>query len=41
MKSERSKAVRFFAVCVAVLLVCSILIWGFQSDWGNVKISRI
>ena len=41
MKSEKSKAVRFFAVCVAVLLVCSILIWGFQSDWGNVKISRI
>ncbi len=41
-KSQECKsAVRFFAVCMSILLVCSVLIWGFQSDWGSVKIKRI
>lgn len=39
--TEKKKAVRFFALCMAVLLVCSVFIWGFQSNWGDVKISRI
>lgn len=34
-------AVRFFACCMAILLVCAVLIWGFQTSWGNVKISRL
>lgn len=42
MKSENKKgAVRFFAICMAVLTVCSVLIWGFQTDWGNVKVKRL
>ena len=41
MKTEKSKAVRFFCLCLAILLVCSIMIWGFQSNWGQVKITRI
>lgn len=42
MRENSGKAaVRFFAGCMAVLLVCSVLIWGFQSDWGKVKISRL
>ena len=39
--TETKKAVRFFAVTMAILLVCSIMIWGFQTAWGQVKISRI
>ena len=39
--SEKKKAVRFFCLCLAILLVCSIFIWGFQSDWGQVRITRI
>lgn len=38
---ERKQAVRFFAVCMIILLVCSILIWGFQTAWGDVSIKRI
>lgn len=41
MEKEKKKAVRFFAGCMAVLLVCAVLIWGLQTDWGNVKIKRI
>ena len=42
MREKNGKgAVRFFAGCMAILLVCSIFIWGFQSDWGKVKIERI
>lgn len=41
MKTEKAKAVRFFALCLAVLLACSIMIWGFQTDWGNVRIDRL
>ncbi|MCD8018953.1 MAG: alpha/beta hydrolase [Clostridiales bacterium] len=40
-EKKRSGAVRFFAGCMAILLVCSVLIWGFQSDWGRVEIKRI
>ena len=32
--TETKKAVRFFAVTMAILLVCSIMIWGFQTAWG-------
>ena len=39
--TETKKAVRFFAVTMAILLACSIMIWGFQTAWGQVKISRI
>ena len=40
---ERGKkgAVRFFAGCMAILIVCSVFIWGFQTSWGDVKISRL
>lgn len=39
--NEKKKAVRFFCICMAVLLFSSIMIWGFQSAWGYVKIERI
>ena len=39
--TERKGAVRFFAGCMAVLLICSIFIWGFQTSWGNVTIKRV
>ncbi|MBQ3369583.1 MAG: alpha/beta fold hydrolase [Mogibacterium sp.] len=38
---EKKKAIRFFSVTMMVLLVCSILIWGFQTSWGKVHIERI
>lgn len=41
MERKKNKAVSFFAVCMAILVVCSVLIWGFQSGWGNVKIKRL
>ena len=42
MREKNQKgAVRFFAGCMAVLMVCSIFIWGFQTDWGKVKVERI
>ena len=41
MKTEKTKAVSFFCLCLAILLVCSIMIWGFQSNWGQVKITRV
>jgi alpha/beta superfamily hydrolase len=40
-QTETKKAVRFFAVTMAILLACSIMIWGFQTAWGQVKVSRI
>ena len=40
-KRENKSAVRFFAVCMIILMVCSVVIWGLQSNWGNVKIKRI
>ncbi|MBR0374125.1 MAG: alpha/beta fold hydrolase [Mogibacterium sp.] len=39
--TEKKKAVRFFAVTMAILLICSIMIWGFQTAWGKVKVERI
>lgn len=41
MMNESKKAVRFTTVCLAILLVCSVFIWGFQTDWGTVKIKRL
>lgn len=39
--AAKKQAVRFFCVTMAILLVSSIFIWGFQSGWGAVKIKRI
>ena len=39
--SEKKKAVRFFCLCMAVLLIASIFIWGFQTSWGDVKVTRL
>lgn len=41
MKAKSNHAVRFFALCLAILLVCSVLIWGLASNWGKVDIKRI
>jgi hypothetical protein len=41
MEKNKKGAVRFFVGCMAILIVCSIFIWGFQSSWGKVKIERI
>lgn len=41
MERKKNKAVSFFAICMAILVVCSVLIWGFQSSWGNVRIKRL
>ena len=41
MERKKNKAVSFFAVCMAILVACSVLIWGFQSSWGNVRIKRL
>lgn len=41
MEKNKKGAIRFFACCMAILLVCTIFIWGFQSSWGRVKIERI
>lgn len=38
---QKRGAVRFFAACLAVLFVCSIMIWGFQTSWGDVTIKRL
>ena len=37
----KTSAVRFFACTLLILFVSSILIWGFQSDWGTVSIKRL
>lgn len=34
-------AVRFTAISFVILLISSIFIWGFQSDWGKVRIERL
>lgn len=42
MKEGNKKgAVCFFTACMAILLVCSVLIWGFQTSWGKVEIKRL
>ncbi len=38
---KTNNGVRFLALCLAVLLASSILIWGFQSAWGDVTIKRL
>ena len=40
-KSNQKAAVRFFALCMALLLVVSVMIWGFQTSWGDVEIQRL
>lgn len=40
-KTKSRGAVKFFAACMIILLVCTVLIWGFQTSWGDVKIKRI
>lgn len=39
--NEKKKAVRFFCICMVVLLFSSIMIWGFQTSWGDVTIERL
>lgn len=39
--AAKRQAVRFFCVTMAVLLVSSIFIWGFQTAWGQVEIRRL
>lgn len=39
--NEKKGAVRFFCICLAVLIVSSFFIWGFQSRWGDVTIKRM
>lgn len=41
MKQTTKRAVRFFAACLAILLVCTVVIWGLASNWGKVDIKRI
>lgn len=38
---KKIQGVRFLCLSLAVLLLSSICIWGFQSEWGYVKIDRI
>lgn len=39
--TRKGSAVRFFALSMAILLLASICIWGFQSGWGKVDIRRL
>lgn len=41
MNKAKKQAVRFFCLALAVLLLSSICIWGFQSNWGAVSIERL
>lgn len=41
MGKKKKGAVRFFAACMAILAVCSVFIWGVQTDWGAVTIKRL
>lgn len=38
---QRIKAVRFFAGALVVLIFFTVMIWGFQTSWGDVTIKRI
>ena len=40
-EKDVKSAVRFFLVSMAVLIFASVMIWGFQSNWGNVRIKRL
>ena len=39
--SSQKRAVRFFLIAIAALLLGSVLNWGVVSGWGNVKVTRI
>lgn len=39
--SKSQSGVRFLALSLAILLIASIFIWGFQTDWGRVEIRRL
>lgn len=39
--SKGKRGVRFLAISLVILLISSILIWGFQTDWGRVEIRRL
>ena len=39
-KKNKQGAIRFFCLTLAVVLISSIFIWGFQSNWGKVEIKR-
>lgn len=34
------KALHFFGITFGILVVCTFFIWGFQTDWGKVRIER-
>ena len=36
-----SKSTRFFCITLALLILFSVLIWGFQTSWGYVSIRRL
>ena len=38
---KTKQAVRFFCITLVILILASICIWGFQSDWGKVDIKRL
>lgn len=39
--TAKKQAVRFFCLTLAILLISSIFIWGFQTSWGDVEIRRL
>lgn len=39
--ARRKGAVRFFAISLAILIISSFFIWGFQTSWGQVRIERL
>lgn len=39
--SKKRAAVRFFYISFAIVLICSVFIWGFQSSWGDINIERL
>lgn len=42
MKTEKkSKITRAFLISLAALILCSIVNWGFISDWGKVDVTRV
>ena len=34
------KALHFLGITFGILVVCTFFIWGFQTDWGKVRIER-
>lgn len=39
--SAKKTAVRFFCLTLAILILSSICIWGFQTSWGRISIQRL